>query len=297
MKDLLPLIFITLATSFNNKNNFRASTPSNNMNSDDSMSSNNNMFANGMPSTNNMSSNGMPSTNNMSSNGMPSTNNMSSNGMPSTNDMSSNNFAASTGPFRLPPLGYAYNALEPYIDEATMKVHHTGHHQTYVDKLNEALSKYPQLYNVSLETLLNNIDRLPSDIREAVRNNGGGHYNHSFFWKVMTPNRGTAPNSSLRAAIDRDFGSFENFRNEFKQTALNTFGSGWTWLLKDDSGKLQIVSTPNQNTPVPLGLVPIIAIDLWEHAYYLKHQNRRNNYIDDWFNVVNWDYANQSYNA
>lgn len=240
MKDLLPLVLITVAAGFTNKRTFRAETPSN-------------------------------------------------------NEVQSNS-AASSGPFELPPLGYAYNALEPYIDEATMRIHHTKHHQAYIDKLNQALAKYPELYNDSLEELLENVEMLPPDISETVKNNGGGHYNHTFFWKVMTPERGTAPSGDLRTALDRDFGSFEDFKSDFKQAALDTFGSGWTWLLKDEDGNLQIVSTPNQDTPVPLGLTPIIAIDLWEHAYYLKHQNRRNQYIDDWFNVADWDYASELYN-
>jgi len=214
-----------------------------------------------------------------------------------SNNIPPTSTTTSSGPFKLPALDYAYNALEPYIDEATMRIHHTKHHQAYVDKLNQALSKYPELYNESLEELLANPDMLPADIAEKVMNNGGGHYNHSFFWKVMTPTRGTSPSGNLKAAIDRDFGSFENFKSRFKQTALDTFGSGWTWLLKDDTGKLLIASTPNQDTPVPLGLTPIIAIDLWEHAYYLKHQNRRDQYIDDWFNVANWDYASELYNG
>lgn len=201
-----------------------------------------------------------------------------------------------SGPFELPPLAYDYNALEPYIDEKTMEIHHDKHHRAYVDKLNQALSKYPELYNYSLEELLSSSNMLPSDIQTAVLNNAGGDYNHTFFWKIMSPAKGQEPSGDLKTAIERDFGSFGHFKTQFKQAALDTFGSGWTWLLKDHSGKLQIASTPNQNTPIPLGLTPIIVIDVWEHAYYLKNQNRRNEYIDSWFNVINWDYAGELYN-
>lgn len=200
------------------------------------------------------------------------------------------------GPFELPPLPYAYNALEPYIDEETMKIHHDKHHQTYVDNLNKALNKYPDLYQFTLEELLRSANMLPQDIVEDVINNGGGHYNHTFFWEIMSPNSPLEPSGNFKNAITHTFGSFDSFKEQFTQTALKTFGSGWTWLLKDANGNLQIVSTPNQNTPVPFGLKPIIAIDLWEHAYYLKHQNRRNEYIKDWFNVINWNKAEDLYN-
>lgn len=206
-------------------------------------------------------------------------------------------WTSNSAPFSLPDLDYPYNALEPYIDEATMRIHHLKHHQGYIDKLNNALSKYPELSNVTLEELLSDSENLPSDIAETVRNNGGGHYNHSFFWKIMTPNGSPLRDEGLREAIEQNFGSFNEFKSEFKQVAMDTFGSGWTWLLKDGDDELRIVSTPNQDTPVPFGLTPIIAIDLWEHAYYLKHQNKRDNYIDDWFNVVNWDYAETLYNT
>ncbi|MDF2594838.1 MAG: Superoxide dismutase [Clostridia bacterium] len=201
-----------------------------------------------------------------------------------------------SGPFVLPPLDYAYDALEPYIDERTMRIHHDRHHRAYVNNLNRALSNYPELYNYSLEELLSSTNLLPPDILTTVMNNAGGDYNHTFFWKIMGPDQGGEPIGNLSTAITRDFGSFDNFKDQFKQAALNVFGSGWTWLLKDSSGRLQIASTPNQNTPIPLGLMPIIAIDVWEHAYYLKHQNERDKYIDDWFNVVNWNYAEELYN-
>lgn len=197
--------------------------------------------------------------------------------------------------FTLPPLGYAYNALEPYIDERTMRIHHDKHHRTYVNNLNEALSKYPELFQYSLEQLLTYSDQLPADIQTAVLHNGGGDYNHTFFWKVMAPHKGGTPKGELASAINRDFGSFDNFKAMFKQEALNVFGSGWTWLAKDPSGKLQIISTANQDTLIPLGLEPLIVIDVWEHAYYLKHQNLRADYIDAWFNVIDWDHANMLY--
>ncbi len=216
--------------------------------------------------------------------------------MPPSLSPNNNNINTQTGPFELPPLPYDYDALEPYIDEETMRVHHDGHHQSYVNNLNEALAKYPRLYDLTLEELLRRVNTLPNDIMEEVRNNAGGHYNHSLFWQIMSPEGGGEPTGNLRAAINRTFGSFENFKENFKEAALDVFGSGWTWLLKDSSGNLQIASTPDQNTPVPLGLRPIIAIDMWEHAYYLKHQNRREDYIDDWFNVVDWDYAGNLYN-
>ena len=212
------------------------------------------------------------------------------------NNNGPNNNMPQTGPFELPPLPYAYDAFEPYIDEETMRIHHDRHHRSYVNNLNKALANYPELYNLSLEELLRGANMLPNDIRQDVINNGGGHYNHTFFWQAMSPEGGGEPEGNLRAAIDRTFGSFDAFKESFKQTALDTFGSGWTWLLKDPSGNLQIISTPNQNTPVPFGLRPITAIDVWEHAYYLKHQNQRGDYIDDWFNVVDWERANDLYN-
>lgn len=198
--------------------------------------------------------------------------------------------------FAVPPLKYSYNALEPYIDEQTMKIHHDKHHEAYVSNLNKALDKYPELQGKTVEQLLLNINKVPSDIRETVRNNAGGHYNHTFFWDVMSPNKGGNPKGNIMKAIERDFGSTDNFKKLFKQTALDRFGSGWAWLLKDNSGKLSIMSTANQDTPIQLGLKPIIAIDVWEHAYYLKYQNKRADYIDAWWNVVNWDRAEELYN-
>jgi Fe-Mn family superoxide dismutase len=195
----------------------------------------------------------------------------------------------SEGPFKLPPLPYSYDALEPYIDAETMKLHHDKHHAAYVAKLNDAVNKYPELKDKSLEYLLTHLNNLPSDIREAVRNNGGGHYNHSLFWTIMGKNKGGEPKGKLKEDILKTFGSFENFKKEFNNAALDRFGSGWAWLIKDNNGKLKIISTANQDSPIMEGIAPIMGLDVWEHAYYLKYQNRRADYINNWWNVVNWD--------
>ena len=197
--------------------------------------------------------------------------------------------------FTLMPLPYSCDALEPYIDKETMIIHHDKHHKAYVDNLNKTLSTYPHLYTKSIDDLLSNLSSLPRDIRQSVINNGGGVYNHNFFWTIMGPNKGGEPSGDLLKAIERDFGSFENFKNEFSKSALTRFGSGWAWLVSDDKGKLSIISTANQNTPISMGLKPIIAIDVWEHAYYLKYKNKRSEYIENWWNVVNWDQANKNY--
>jgi len=190
--------------------------------------------------------------------------------------------------FELPPLPYAYDALEPYIDAQTMEIHHTKHHNAYVTNLNAALEKHPVLSGKSLEELVSNPDSLPEDIRTAVRNNGGGHYNHSIFWKVMTPNGGGEPKGDLARAISDTFGDFASFKNTFTQAATTRFGSGWAWLgLK--GGKLTVLSMPNQDAPLMEGLTPLLGLDVWEHAYYLKYQNRRPEYISNWWNVVNWE--------
>lgn len=198
--------------------------------------------------------------------------------------------------FELMPLPYAYNALEPYIDKDTLLLHHDKHHKSYVDNLNKALDKYPDIHYSSLEELLVNIDNLPKDIQEVVKNNAGGDYNHNLYWTIMGPNKGGPPKNMLLKAIERDFGSFEKFKDEFKNTALSMFGSGWAWLLSDNEGNLKIISTPNQDTPLPMNLTPIIVLDVWEHAYYLKYTYRRSDYIDNWWNVVNWDQAELNYN-
>ncbi len=199
--------------------------------------------------------------------------------------------------FELPALPYAYDALEPYIDARTMEIHHTKHHQGYVNKLNAALEKHPELQGVALEDLLRNIASVPEDIRTAVRNNGGGHANHSLFWTVMSPNGGGAPSGDLAAAIDAAFGSFDAFKDAFSQAAATRFGSGWAWLVVDGFGKLKVYSTPNQDSPYMEGFTPILGLDVWEHAYYLKYQNRRAEYIQNWWNVVNWEEVARRYAA
>ncbi|WP_315166198.1 superoxide dismutase [Metaclostridioides mangenotii] len=198
--------------------------------------------------------------------------------------------------FKVKPLPYAYDALEPYIDKETMILHHNKHYQAYVDNLNKALEKYPELYKYSLVELLQNIDTLPKDIQKTVLNNAGGAYNHGFFFDIMSPDK-TEPSEELRVSIERDFGSFENFKEQFKQASSSVFGSGWAWLVKDSNGKLSIVTTPNQNSPVSDNLTPVIGLDVWEHAYYLKYKNVRADYIDNWFNVINWKQALENFNG
>lgn len=189
--------------------------------------------------------------------------------------------------FTLPELGYSYDALEPHIDAQTMEIHYTKHHQGYVNKLNAALEGHEDLQSKSIEELLSNLESLPKEIQGAVRNNGGGHYNHSLFWSVMAPNAGGEPQGELADMINQSFGSFDNFKTEFAKAAATRFGSGWAWLVKTDSG-LEITSTANQDNPVMEGKTPILGLDVWEHAYYLKYQNKRPDYIENWFNVVDW---------
>jgi len=188
--------------------------------------------------------------------------------------------------FQLMPLPYSYNSLEPFIDEQTMHLHHDRHHQTYVDKLNAALEKYPKLYEQSIESLLNNLGNIPTDIRAAVQNHGGGVANHNLFWQLLAPNQ--KPSDQLQKMFSDSFGNFQQFKDQFSQIALSHFGSGWAWLVKDKENKLKIYSLPNQDSPLSLGDAPILTLDLWEHAYYLKYQNRRAEYIEAWWNVVNW---------
>ena len=198
--------------------------------------------------------------------------------------------------YQLPKLPYAYDALEPTIDEETMHLHHEKHHNTYVTNLNAALEKHPELPEKSIEDLLAGINEVPADIRQAVINNGGGHANHSFFWKIMTPNGQGAPVGELKEAIDATFGSFDEFKAQFKAAAASRFGSGWAWLVVDN-GKLAIISTANQDSPLMEGKTPVVGLDVWEHAYYLNYRNVRPNYIDAFWNVVNWEQANENYLA
>jgi Fe-Mn family superoxide dismutase len=188
--------------------------------------------------------------------------------------------------FALPPLPYAYDALEPHIDAQTMTIHHDKHHQAYVDKLNAAIAG-TEWESKSIDEIIANLDKLPENIRTAVRNNGGGHYNHSLFWDWMSPNGGGEPSGPLADAINAKFGSFAKFKEEFEAAGVARFGSGWVWLIKDGSG-VAIVSTPNQDSPASEGKVVLLGNDVWEHAYYLKYQNRRPEYLAAWWNVVNW---------
>jgi Fe-Mn family superoxide dismutase len=189
-------------------------------------------------------------------------------------------------PYEVPPLPYDYNALEPHIDEATMRVHHDKHHQAYVDKVNAALEG-TDLADSPIEDVLKNLDAVPEDKRTAVRNNGGGHYNHSLFWEWMSADGGGEPSGALGDSIASTFGSFADFQDKFKAAGVNQFGSGWSWLVQDDSG-LAVVSSANQDNPISQGKTPLLGVDVWEHAYYLKYQNKRPDYIDAWWNVVNW---------
>jgi len=196
-------------------------------------------------------------------------------------------------PFSVPDLPYAYDALEPHIDEATMVVHHDKHHQAYVDKANAALEG-TEWADRDVEDVLKNLDSLPADKQGPVRNNAGGHYNHSLFWQMLSPDGGGAPSGDLGAAIDAKFGSFDAFKDEFKAAGIGQFGSGWAWLIHDGSG-LAVAKTPNQDSPVSDGNTALLGCDVWEHAYYLKYQNKRPDYIDAFWNVVNWDYVAQRF--
>lgn len=198
-------------------------------------------------------------------------------------------------PFENTPLPYAYEALEPFIDEKTMRLHHDRHLQTYINNLNKALEDFPSLQRFSLEQLLKCPMLIPPNKKDAILNNGGGVYNHRFFFENMTPQSQNYPYENLNKAIIHQFKSFDCFKNEFKRTALSVFGSGYAWLVFYN-GRLKIVKTSNQNTPITMGFIPLICIDVWEHAYYLKHYNMRNDYIDDWFNVINWNNAENIYN-
>src|SRR5512134_2709191 len=190
-------------------------------------------------------------------------------------------------PFKLPELGYAFNALEPHIDARTMEIHHGKHHAAYTNNLNAALEKHPELQGQSVEELLGGIDKLPEDIRNAVRNNGGGYHNHSMFWQIMGPGGGGEPQGQLADAIRQTFGSFEEFRKKVNAAATGQFGSGWGWLVSTGKG-LEVYATPNQDSPLMRGHRPILGVDVWEHAYYLKYQNRRPDYLEAWWNTLNW---------
>jgi Fe-Mn family superoxide dismutase len=198
-------------------------------------------------------------------------------------------------PHQLPKLPYEYSALEPHIDTRTMAVHHDKHHAAYVNNLNKALEEYPDLQEKSVAELLFNLNAVPEDIRTAVRNNGGGHVNHSLFWPCMSPKGGGQPGSSFADAIDETFQSFDQFKTRFSQAALGRFGSGWVWLCMDSSSRLSIISTANQDNPLSLGFAPILGLDVWEHAYYLKYENRRADYVAAWWNVVDWDFVAGNY--
>jgi Fe-Mn family superoxide dismutase len=197
-------------------------------------------------------------------------------------------------PFTLPALPYANDALEPHIDAKTMEIHHTKHHQAYVNNLNAAIEKAPELANKSLDDLMRGINSVPESVRTAVRNNGGGHWNHSLFWQIMGPGKGGEPTGKLADAIKSAFGDFAKFKEQFAAAGAGRFGSGWAWLI-NDGGKLSITSTPNQDNPLMEGKTAILGLDVWEHAYYLKYQNKRPDYIAAWWNVVNWDAVAQRY--
>lgn len=202
--------------------------------------------------------------------------------------------APPAGPFKLPALPYAIDALEPSIDARTMEIHHDKHHAAYVNNLNKAVAGVPEVAGKSIEDLVRNLNAVPESIRTAVRNNGGGHYNHSLFWQMMSKSGGGAPKAGIGKAIDAKFGSFDKFKEEFAKAATTIFGSGWAWLTLDGDA-LRIEQTPNQDSPLTQGRTPLLGIDVWEHAYYLKYQNRRPDYIAAFFNVIDWDFVNSRY--
>lgn len=201
----------------------------------------------------------------------------------------------SASPAELPPLPYPYNALEPHIDAQTMELHHDRHHASYVSNLNNALENNANLRNQSVEALIRNLNQVPEDIRTTVRNNGGGHVNHSMFWEIMSPNGGGEPTGAIAQAINETFGSFETFKEQFNQAGSSQFGSGWVWLVRNAQGQLEITSTPNQDSPLMDGQYPIMGNDVWEHAYYLNYQNQRGEYLNSWWNVVNWEEVNRRF--
>ncbi|MBI2667719.1 superoxide dismutase [Candidatus Woesearchaeota archaeon] len=193
-------------------------------------------------------------------------------------------------------LDYDFDALEPHIDAKTMEIHYTKHHATYVQKLNMALEKYPNLQNKSVKELLMDLNNIPEDIRTAVRNHGGGHFNHTLFWQIMSPDCGGEPTGEISEAIEEKFGGFEKFKELFSNAAINLFGSGWAWLVVNNNS-LEIVTTPNQDNPISQGKIPILGIDVWEHGYYLKYQNKRADYVNAFWNVINWEKVNENFNS
>jgi superoxide dismutase, Fe-Mn family len=201
---------------------------------------------------------------------------------------------APTGPYTLPPLPYPYEALEPQIDTLTMQIHHDKHHKAYVDNANKLLADQPELAKLSPEDLLKNLSKAPEAIRTGLRNNVGGHVNHSLFWQMMSPKGGGKPSGELAKAVEKEFKSFDEFQKQFNDAAVMRFGSGWAWLAAKD-GKLEIFSTANQDSPVTDGQLPLLGLDVWEHAYYLKYQNRRPDYIAAWWNLINWDFVNEQF--
>lgn len=200
-------------------------------------------------------------------------------------------------PFELPKLTYEYDALEPVIDARTMEIHHSKHHAGYTKKLNAALEQHSELESMGIKKLLMNLEDVPEEIRTAVRNNGGGYFNHSLFWEVMTPGGANKPTGDLAKMVDGAFGSFDELKDLFTKEALGRFGSGWAWLTSDANKDLEVLSTPNQDSPLSSGLTPILGVDVWEHAYYLNYQNRRADYVKAWWDVVNWDVVAEKYNA
>ncbi|KRL06364.1 superoxide dismutase [Liquorilactobacillus hordei] len=199
--------------------------------------------------------------------------------------------------YKLPDLPYDYSALEPYIEEQTMRLHHDMHHQTYVNNLNAALKDHPGLSELPVEELVGQLDKIPENIRKAVRNSGGGHANHSLFWKLLSPHFDTNPEGNLREAIDSEFGSFEKFKQQFTEAAMKVFSSGWAWLVKDNAGQLKIMTTADQDSPLSVGLTPVLGIDVWEHAYYLKYQNLRPKYVEAFWHIVNWEEAGKRFDS
>jgi Fe-Mn family superoxide dismutase len=199
--------------------------------------------------------------------------------------------------YELPPLPYPFSALEPHIDAKTMEVHHDKHHQAYINAANKALEGHPDLAAKPVDELLVDLNKVPESIRTVLRNNAGGHSNHSFFWKIMGPNAGGTPKGKLAEAINSTFGSFDQFKEELQKAGIGRFGSGWAWLVVNKEGKLQVTSTANQDSPISEGLKPVIGVDVWEHSYYLLYQNRRPDYLKAWWNVVNWDQAEKNFQA